>query len=878
MSAAHQNTADGNEASSLFPNDFNADPSVADFALEPFPGNVTDGSDFGPLGLDNLFPATNSVGDLWSVDPQWSNNISLAANPAQATETGSSTPELPADSSGGALNARPPPKVGTRFSKEAVSILRQWLFSHEADPYPSEEEKNMLQSQTGLSKTQIANWLANARRRGMMQQPARSVQKESSSSSSKPIEIPRRPGTPNPLDKRHLNPLERWFDSPPEDEPAAASAIARALASRQSRVSSPRDAGSNRSESDHSPAHPSSTGTSRSGSSFSSVRSHSSRGLSLSRPSTGSRPSRVERSRYKKRVGQRRNNARSSLAIPLDRFQCTFCTETFRTKHDWQRHEKSIHLPLDRWICTPDGPRIINEQSGSAYCVFCGETDPDGPHIEGHNPSFCRERTFSRKDHLKQHLHLVHNAPLVEKLTRNWKIPPPQVRSRCGFCGIAMDTWEFRVDHLADHFKMGQTMAHWKGDWGFEPDILKMVENSIPPYLIDSERRTPAPFTATNTPIESPRHAYELIQSELAWFLQTHDHHNQGVTPNHDALQLEACRIIFAAEVMMMEENTTNIKPTSSWLRDLITSREDIAQQAQFSPIRSQAESALLVPKLYGKKTLFDECPLESQLHDFVRAQWALHHKVLTDSELQVEACRLVSCICQELMVPADNTVATWLIMLISSSTGWLAGFRQRAYNPIASEPSPSLGTMDFTMQQPTGLQHELSFNPNTHGSLLQGNGNTIGPSLASNAGNAHDQANTSLDHVWESMGDINLTGAQNASMALQEATPSGAGPTDGNNTGSNTPGPDHRPSWVKTNLYFVTDANFHRWLARELGRWAAATMSPNNPNSHTPTDEELRHQARCILYDDDDPWNPTAADNAEWLRRFKSEFNIPLS
>lgn len=125
-----------------------------------------------------------------------------------------------------------------------MSILRQWLFSHEADPYPSEEEKMMLQNQTGLSKTQIANWLANARRRGMMQQPttSRSAQKESisASSSSKPIEIPRRPGTPNPVEKgkQHLNPLERWFDSPPEDEPAAASAIARALASRQSRMSS----------------------------------------------------------------------------------------------------------------------------------------------------------------------------------------------------------------------------------------------------------------------------------------------------------------------------------------------------------------------------------------------------------------------------------------------------------------------------------------------------------------------------------------------------------------------------------------------------------------------------------------------------------------
>jgi hypothetical protein len=270
--------------------------------------------------------------------------------------------------------------------------------------------------------------------------------------------------------------------------------------------------------------------------------------------------------------------------------------------------------------------------------------------------------------------------------------------------------------------------------------------------LIDSERRTPAPFAATNTPIESPRHAYELIQSELAWFLQTHDHHNQGGAPNHDALQLEACRIIFAAEVMMMEENTTATKPAASWLRDLITSREDIAQQAQFSPIRSQAESALLVPKLYGKKTLFEACPLESQLHDIVRTHWTLHHRVLTDSELQVEACRLVSCICQELMVPADNTVATWLIMLISSSTGWLVGFRQRAYDPIAGgTSSSSLDAMNFTMQQPSGVQpsgvqHGPSGSINPQGSLLPAGGAAFG---------APDGSGGSAQGKYISSGDI---------------------------------------------------------------------------------------------------------------------------
>lgn len=41
------------------------------------------------------------------------------------------------------------------------------------------------------------------------------------------------------------------------------------------------------------------------------------------------------------------------------------------------------------------------------------------------------------------------------------------------------------------------------------------------------------------------------------------------------------------------------------------------------------------------------------------------------------------------------------------------------------------------------------------------------------------------------------------------------------------------------------------------------------------PSDAELQHQARIIIYDDDDPWNQTSADNAEWLIRFKRDVGL---
>ncbi|KAM5564980.1 BEL1-like homeodomain protein 11 [Rosa sericea] len=45
----------------------------------------------------------------------------------------------------------------------SVAILRSWLFEHFLHPYPNDSEKQMLASQTGLSKNQVSNWFINAR-------------------------------------------------------------------------------------------------------------------------------------------------------------------------------------------------------------------------------------------------------------------------------------------------------------------------------------------------------------------------------------------------------------------------------------------------------------------------------------------------------------------------------------------------------------------------------------------------------------------------------------------------------------------------------------------------------------------------------------------
>ncbi|XP_051869832.1 homeobox protein PKNOX1-like isoform X2 [Pristis pectinata] len=49
--------------------------------------------------------------------------------------------------------------------KQATNIMRSWLFQHIAHPYPTEDEKRQIASQTSLTLLQVNNWFINARRR-----------------------------------------------------------------------------------------------------------------------------------------------------------------------------------------------------------------------------------------------------------------------------------------------------------------------------------------------------------------------------------------------------------------------------------------------------------------------------------------------------------------------------------------------------------------------------------------------------------------------------------------------------------------------------------------------------------------------------------------
>lgn len=392
---------------------------------------------------------------------------------------------------------------GTRFPRAAIKVLKDWLDVHQDHPYPSEEEKAELERRTELTPTQIANWLANARRRRKVAN--RSRPKIAMSPSLRPTTPAMAiPCADKPWDE--LNPLERWKHSPPANEPAAIADIANAVAHTEF-------------DEDHEPASPSSYGKHKGSSSgFSGHRAPSTTSIeassnSVSGISSGANSHGSSHGSFgsfssslagKKGHRRRRRQAASQLRNPNDSrkrmFQCTFCTDTFKSKYDWTRHEKSLHLSLEKWLCCPLGPKLADPHTGVVKCAYCNLEDPSNEHLEFHNHSQCEEkgldaRVFFRKDHLRQHLRLMHGCEMITSMDA-WKSIAAQINSRCGFCGQRFTQWGERVDHLTIHFRAGARMSEWRGCRGLDPAVAAQVTNAMPPYLIGMESLSPDPFSA----------------------------------------------------------------------------------------------------------------------------------------------------------------------------------------------------------------------------------------------------------------------------------------------------------------------------------------------------------------------------------------------
>lgn len=367
-------------------------------------------------------------------------------------------------------------------------MLREWFLRNQEYPYPNEDQKSQLCQETGFSQKRISTWFANARRR----------QKQKIQTSN--IATPSRFRSGSPLVTStisSLTPMERWQASPPEDEVAPESAIQDAMASGTVETdaamdpfqfdASSMDLFNFDETSSHLASSVSSFGSraSETSESASSAWSHQSGGEGgLSFPMLP----KTQRSRRR---------GRQHLSGEEGQYQCTFCTQSFRKRHDWSRHEKSVHLQLDSWICTPNLDDLQQHYAFQvAECCFCDTPFPTPAHWEEHEFHICsdkptNERSFSRKDYLWQHLRKFHACTKLPVDLDAWRGIGGNAQSRCGFCDYSLSTWTARVEHIAEHFKNGARMQQWVGDWGLDSSAMSVLRNAVLP----SQRALSSPST-----------------------------------------------------------------------------------------------------------------------------------------------------------------------------------------------------------------------------------------------------------------------------------------------------------------------------------------------------------------------------------------------
>ncbi|ETS80129.1 hypothetical protein PFICI_07658 [Pestalotiopsis fici W106-1] len=322
-----------------------------------------------------------------------------------------------------------------------------------------------------------------------------------------------------------LNPMQRWQESPPETEGASLLAIAGALRNSPRHTRSAERLKTKRWSVATSDTSLDSADTGCSSQSIASSRSTTSR---REKP----------RSRHASRARTTLNRSKSGAQNGRI-FQCTFCCDTFKNKYDWSRHEKSLHLSVERWICTPFGGAIVSPLTGQNHCVYCNLPDVSQEHlVKTHAHGSCegenQVREFGRRDHLVQHLRQIHKIDAAPACIDDWKVDAPPIACRCGFCNTQLNSWKERADHLARHFRDGSTMDDWQGDHGFEKPIASQVNNAIPPYLIGAESRSLVPFSATSS--RTKDHLHQIMKSHDEWAAELGggESHQSNPIPNQE--------------------------------------------------------------------------------------------------------------------------------------------------------------------------------------------------------------------------------------------------------------------------------------------------------------------------------------------------------
>jgi hypothetical protein len=154
-------------------------------------------------------------------------------------------------------------------------------------------------------------------------------------------------------------------------------------------------------------------------------------------------------------------------------YHCTVCLKSFKDSYGWKRHESSVHGYNDtEWVCM-----LTDTVTVGTGCIFCSHIVDDIGHFGFHdihkclNKAIC-DRTFARRDLLKQHVQQVHLAAAEKPVLKAFQVPkewsqevdPVRIHPAavwCGFCLCTCTSVTERMKHVAEHFQDGYKMRDW---------------------------------------------------------------------------------------------------------------------------------------------------------------------------------------------------------------------------------------------------------------------------------------------------------------------------------------------------------------------------------------------------------------------------------
>ena len=102
--------------------------------------------------------ASEAAKDVWGISSSNPDILLPSASANGPVHSPSRTPPVPQAPS--SLVDRPQKKRG-KLPKPTTDFLKDWLHRHSDHPYPSEDEKKQLCAATGLSMSQVSNWMIN---------------------------------------------------------------------------------------------------------------------------------------------------------------------------------------------------------------------------------------------------------------------------------------------------------------------------------------------------------------------------------------------------------------------------------------------------------------------------------------------------------------------------------------------------------------------------------------------------------------------------------------------------------------------------------------------------------------------------------------------